>query len=110
MPLGGGVFNNRPEVIAGAMATAVELLSSDGVDVQKALDIRLLTFRGKPTERARMEGILRKGSRDELPPVAPGPTSEPDTVGWPAARSTAEAPLRKASRGEELVEALLRSS
>jgi len=116
MPLGGGVFNNRPEVIAGAMATAVDLLSNDGVDVQKSLDIRLLTFRGKPTERARMEGILRKGSREDLGPAAPPPASDPsarkpDSGSWPAARvGTSEATLRKASRGEELVEALLRSS
>jgi len=66
MPLGGGVFNNRAEVIADAMSSAVELLATDGMDVRKHLDVRLLTFRGKPTERTRMEGLLRRGSSREL--------------------------------------------
>jgi len=70
MPLGGGVFNNRPAVIMEAMSTAIELLAKDGVNVYESLDIRLLTFRGNPTERARMEGILRSRGGGK-PPFAP---------------------------------------
>jgi len=59
MPLGGGVFNNRSETIAGAISTAVEMLQSDGFDVQKLLDIRILTFKGKPSERADMTYLMQ---------------------------------------------------
>jgi len=60
MPLGGGVFNNSIEAIAGAISTAVELLVGEGVDVNELLDIRVLSFRGNPSERPVMVSNLQK--------------------------------------------------
>jgi len=60
MPLGGGVFNNRYETIVGAVSSAIEALVSDGVDVQEALDIRLLTFHGKPAETSEMTSLVKR--------------------------------------------------
>lgn len=48
MPLGGGVFNNDWSDIFAGMCKAVELLTPDE---QKVLDIRVLTWSGKPQER-----------------------------------------------------------
>jgi len=67
MPLGGGVFNNRMEVIAGAICTAVEMLHNEGVDVCGALDICLLAFKGKPSEATELTSLMRK-LRKERPP------------------------------------------
>jgi len=60
MPLGGGVFNNRSETIAGAISTAIEILAAEGVDVSAAVDIRLLTFRGKETEAREMAALMER--------------------------------------------------
>jgi hypothetical protein len=58
MPLGGGVFNNRPETIAGSISIAIDLLHSDGLDVRSLLDIRVLTFKGKPEEGKQMAHLI----------------------------------------------------
>lgn len=60
MPLGGGVFNNRSETIAGAVSTAIDMLLAEGVDVQQLLDIRILTFKGKPSEAEEMASLMRR--------------------------------------------------
>lgn len=59
MPLGGGVFNNRIESICDAMSVAVEQLVIDRGEAALAqLDVRVLTFSGKPAEQARMTQCL----------------------------------------------------
>mmetsp|Transcript_29101 Transcript_29101/g.53052 ORF Transcript_29101/g.53052 Transcript_29101/m.53052 type:complete len:739 (+) Transcript_29101:33-2249(+) len=60
MPLGGGVFNNRLEVIVGAISTAVDLLVHDGCDVQAKLEIFGLAFKGKPSEKVDMESLFSR--------------------------------------------------
>jgi len=60
MPLGGGVFNNTSRTIIGAVSRAIDLLCKEGIDVGKFLDIRILTFKGKPTERGEMAAFLHK--------------------------------------------------
>lgn len=58
MPLGGGVFNNRSETIAGSISIAIELLHHEGWDVSSLLDIRVLAFKGKPSEGAHMADLM----------------------------------------------------
>eukprot|EP00403_Amphidinium_massartii_P029876 CAMPEP_0178389732 /NCGR_PEP_ID=MMETSP0689_2-20121128/10278_1 /TAXON_ID=160604 /ORGANISM="Amphidinium massartii, Strain CS-259" /LENGTH=753 /DNA_ID=CAMNT_0020010211 /DNA_START=64 /DNA_END=2325 /DNA_ORIENTATION=- len=60
MPLGGGVFNNRLEVITGAISTAIDLLVHDGIDVKAKLDIYGLAFKGKPSEKVDMEALFSR--------------------------------------------------
>eukprot|EP00930_Biecheleria_cincta_P025177 TRINITY_DN17955_c0_g1_i1.p1 TRINITY_DN17955_c0_g1~~TRINITY_DN17955_c0_g1_i1.p1 ORF type:complete len:691 (-),score=123.63 TRINITY_DN17955_c0_g1_i1:91-2136(-) len=76
MPLGGGVFNNSAVVIVGALASALELLAAEGIDVRERLDVRLLTFRGSAKEQHRMAGLLRElagSSTCSATPVARSP-------------------------------------
>lgn len=77
MPLGGGVFNNRVEAIAGAISTAVELLQLEGIDVCSRLDIRVLSFKGKPSEADKMTALLKalRKAADPSAPLAPSPAA-----------------------------------
>jgi len=56
MPLGGGVFNNSWESIAKSMSIAVEMLDATGK--LDGLDIRALTWRGKPEEYKTLTELL----------------------------------------------------
>ncbi|CAJ1357421.1 unnamed protein product [Effrenium voratum] len=85
MPLGGGVFNNRAELIVGALATALELLALElGREVFARLDIRLLAFRGSAGEQERMSKLLAA-----LVPASSSSTAAasktPSVPSWPAA-------------------------
>jgi len=55
MPLGGGVFNNTPELIAKSISLAVELLAP--VDREK-LSIKILTWNGNPKEALIFSSLL----------------------------------------------------
>eukprot|EP00913_Durusdinium_trenchii_P018268 g17163.t1 len=60
MPLGGGVFNNRAEVILGALGTALDLLAQHlKVDPAARLDVQLLAFRGSVGEQDRLTKIIQ---------------------------------------------------
>jgi len=61
MPLGGGVFNNSPAAIAQSLSEALELANklSAGVKLEQSLDLRLLTWNGKPSEATDFAKALR---------------------------------------------------
>ncbi|CAE7227339.1 unnamed protein product, partial [Symbiodinium natans] len=90
MPLGGGVFNNRAEVIVGALVTALQVLAAQGVDVSR-LDVRLLAFRGSAGEQERMSKLFRSFSSEA--PAAPAALAAPVvSVAPPAVTTAAPAP------------------
>jgi len=60
MPLGGGVFENPPEIIVKGMSLAVEMLSQEEL---KCLDVRILTFHrnaAEVQEFTRLLGVFHK--------------------------------------------------
>jgi len=71
MPLGGGTFNNPVESIAKAISLAVEKLEGEGL--LKALDIRVLAWKGDAREASVFKGLFqnlnkfREHSADTLP-------------------------------------------
>eukprot|EP00746_Dinoflagellata_sp_MGD_P019402 gnl/MRDRNA2_/MRDRNA2_145099_c0_seq1.p1 gnl/MRDRNA2_/MRDRNA2_145099_c0~~gnl/MRDRNA2_/MRDRNA2_145099_c0_seq1.p1 ORF type:complete len:690 (+),score=137.11 gnl/MRDRNA2_/MRDRNA2_145099_c0_seq1:71-2140(+) len=60
MPLGGGVFNNKVEVIAGAISTAIEMLATEGIDVSTKAELNVLTWNGNPWEAYDMSWCLNE--------------------------------------------------
>jgi len=60
MPLGGGVFENPPEIIVKGMSLAVEMLSREEL---KCVDVRILTFHrnaAEVREFKRLLGVFKK--------------------------------------------------
>jgi len=55
MPLGGGVFENPPEIIVKGMSLAVEMLSQEEL---KKLDVRILTFHRNASEVQEFKRLL----------------------------------------------------
>eukprot|EP00435_Cladocopium_sp_Y103_P045259 s1781_g12.t4 len=91
MPLGGGVFNNRPEVIVGALGTALDLLAQQmKVDLATRLDVRLLAFRGSAGEQERLTKILSLLSPAPTPAAAPAAPASTPTA--PAATTASALP------------------
>mmetsp|Transcript_19225 Transcript_19225/g.35965 ORF Transcript_19225/g.35965 Transcript_19225/m.35965 type:complete len:444 (+) Transcript_19225:49-1380(+) len=56
MPLGGGVFENPPEIIVKGMSLAVEMLSQEEL---KSLDVHILTFHRNAAEVQEFKRLLR---------------------------------------------------
>ncbi|CAE7896806.1 unnamed protein product [Symbiodinium microadriaticum] len=109
MPLGGGVFNNRSEVIAGALVTALEVLADQGVDVYSRLDVRLLAFRGSAGEQERMAKLFGSLAAPGPPGAGPAGPAGPVAVSAAAAPPTAAASASAASTATAAAFSALRS-
>lgn len=59
MPLGGGVFNNAPGAIARSFSEALELAEGFCPDLNDRLDVRFLTWDGKPEEAQEFSKLLK---------------------------------------------------
>eukprot|EP00443_Scrippsiella_acuminata_P112248 CAMPEP_0115586630 /NCGR_PEP_ID=MMETSP0272-20121206/7797_1 /TAXON_ID=71861 /ORGANISM="Scrippsiella trochoidea, Strain CCMP3099" /LENGTH=759 /DNA_ID=CAMNT_0003021699 /DNA_START=34 /DNA_END=2310 /DNA_ORIENTATION=+ len=60
MPLGGGVFRNRFEVIVGAISSALELLAEMEPAALELLDVRVLAFSRSGHEGPQAESLLQR--------------------------------------------------
>eukprot|EP00928_Gymnodinium_smaydae_P089121 TRINITY_DN73122_c0_g1_i1.p1 TRINITY_DN73122_c0_g1~~TRINITY_DN73122_c0_g1_i1.p1 ORF type:complete len:881 (+),score=229.38 TRINITY_DN73122_c0_g1_i1:48-2645(+) len=95
MPLGGGVFNNPWELIAGGMSSAVEMLSREE---RRCLDIRALTWQGNPRERSTLSALLEARGKLRIPGASPDDYCE---EGEEAADTPADAPTGEAKAADE---------
>jgi hypothetical protein len=52
--------NDRVEVIAGALSTALEMLSAEGFDMKRQIELNVLTWNGNPWEAYDMSCCLHQ--------------------------------------------------